>query len=884
MSGIFLLCLFLAAAICRAQGLYPVSGDEKVRNASLIVEGKVISRSSFWNPSHTMIYTSNEVEVYKIFKGSLQKNTVNVVTIGGAVGNHVIQATHLLELNKDDIGMFFLHQPPYLHKIKTGAELFDVFSSSQGFLKYDLLTKTAVAPFEQYDDVEKTLYKTILDKTGRLPVIRNRSFSVQSESLKMQSDHSTLAPVITSFSPQTVHAGALLDPENNELTINGTGFGNNPGGSAAVLFSHPDFSPGTQFSVIPYDHQFIVSWTDTRIVVKVPTQAGTGAFRVRDNAGNVVNSPTSLQVLFTILTADFGGAYGIKQFNLGNMNGTGGYSIKYSTSTANSGVNINASPAKATFQRALTTWKESIGLNFIEAGITSQQVVNPDDGENLVMYDNGGTGLDAPLASGVLATCFSGITICTNDPANNQARKNGFDIVIRNTGFSSGNTPFTLGPCPPYAEQSNMVDLESVLLHELGHALNLGHIVDPLEGTGSAGTLNPAKLMHYAVTMNQRRISIDYAAKAGGEYQVTPQSHSYGNCVVGNAEMTPLTVTLEPKDDCPAEFPVSATPEFTTVNFDLIHSTSNKFVDPAYDQMITDGTGTNITNNAYYAFRTDQSGGELSLEIKNYSTNPLTIEDCPTGQTGIAVTGVKLALYKVNGCPNGGEYPTPIATRTFSSAANLTAITGLTGNSTYLLVVDGIQNTKAIFDIVFSGNALPVLSTNLVGEVKGNTNHLSWTTDPAFNVVKLIIERGNDGLTFTELEEIFGAQQQSGEYDDLSPLPGINYYRLRIENASGIIQYSQILMINRANEFAMNVYPHPTRSNLNVQILSSEPGPYALLIHNAHGQKVFQKQINVVSRNHVENLYVGGLPQGVYFITAISKSGKKLKAGMIRVN
>lgn len=878
LSGCFILC----NTIVFAQGLYPVPTDTKIGRSSLIIEGKVLSKKSFWNNAHTMIYTANQVEVYKIFKGTLQKNTIDIVTIGGTVDGNYIEASHLLSLDTNDIGVFFCRPDRSNTKVPgSSQQSYEVYSSMQGFIKYDLFNKTANTPFIQYDDIENKLYSELHNKTGKKVQIKNSSFTIKGMADRLHPSNSTLAPVITSFSPATVNAGALLDPANNELTINGTGFGNSPGGSAAVLFSHSDYSAGTQFAVIAYNSALIISWTDTQIKIRVPTQAGTGVFRVRDNAGTVVNSPSSLSVRYSILTADFGGAYGIKQFILGNMNGTGGYSVKYSTNTANSGVNIDASPAKTTFQRALTTWKEAAGVNFIEAGTSTLQLIDPDDGENLIMYDNGGTTL-APLADGVLATCFSGITICTNDPVNNQARKTGFDILIRNTGFSTGTTPFTLGPCPPYSEASSVVDLETVLLHELGHAINLGHIVDPLQGSG-AGTATPAKVMHFSVSYNQRRISLDYSAKTGAEFQVTPHSYTYGNCVVGGAEMVPLATILESKDNCPAVFPVSTTPMFSTVNFDLVHATSNKFVDPAYNQMTLDGSGANITNNAYYVFRTNATGGNLSLEVLNYSTTPAAIASCTVGSTGITVTGVKLSIYQVSACPGAAAFPTPIAYMVFQGNGVLPPISALAGNSNYLMVVDGVQNTKAIFDMVFSGSSLPLLSTELAGEIAGNANHLSWTTNPDFGVIDMVLERSYDGVTFGDLKAITGTQQKNGEFTDLSPLPGENYYRLRVKNSNGSVQYSKVVVLTRAESFSLNVYPNPAGPELNIEIISSGPGTYGITIHNSVGQKVMQREIKVVSRKQVEKISIGGLMRGVYYVAAYGKDSKRINSAAIRI-
>lgn len=880
-AGFLMVCLIFCFSLLKAQDLYPVSIDEKVVHASLIVEGKVIGKKSYWNSAHTMIYTSNEIEVYKVFKGNLQQTRINVVTVGGAVGDHCILTSNLLTLDIEDVGVFFCEENPRLKTLGPVNGLFDVYSSRQGFVRYNLDNKSANTPFANYDDIEKTLYRELQIKTGRKIEIKNRSFSITPPTPTIQSNNSILAPVITSFSPATVNAGTLLDPANNELTINGSGFGP-ASGSAAVLFSHADFSPGTQFAVIPYNNELIKSWSDTKIVVRTPTAAGTGIFKVRDNAGTIVNSPSNLDVRYSVLTADFMGqsGIGIKQFNLGNMNGSGGYSLKYSTNTANSGVNINTSPAKETFKRALNTWKETVGLNFVEAGTSNLQVVDVNDNENLIMYDNGGTTI-GPLGAGVLATCFSGITICGGDPVNNQARKSGFDIVIRNTGYSTGSTPFTLGPCPPFSEPSSVVDLESVLLHELGHALNLGHIVDALQGSG-AGTATPAKVMHFSVSFNQRRISLDYSAKVGGTFCVTQHAYTYGTCVVGAAEMSPLATILEAKDECPATFPVSTTPMFTTVNFDLSHATSNKFVDPAFNQMTVDGTGANITNTAYYVFRTGSSGGDLSLEILNYSTVPVEVKDCPIGGTGIQVTGVKLAVYAVPACPTGGAYPTPIAYRTFSASGIVPAISGLTGNSTYLLVVDGIQNTKAVFDMVFSGSALPVLSANLTGEVVGSSNHLSWTTDPDFGATEMILERSVDGETFNDLIQVPDGQLIDGEYLDESPLPGDNFYRLWVKNTNGVIQYSKIVKLNSNEGFSLSLYPNPASQELNIKIISEEPGKYGISIFNVYGQKVYRKDVNVTSRIHVETVEVTGFKVGMYLVAVYNKDNKRITAGTIK--
>ncbi|MEO8584169.1 MAG: T9SS type A sorting domain-containing protein [Flavitalea sp.] len=863
-------------------GLYEVSTNEKISNSTLIIEGKVVAQKGIWNAQHNMILTSNVVEVYKIFKGALQKNTINIITIGGNIGSEMIVASHQLALTKNAIGVFYCRQTPLTRGI--AGDAYEVYSSSQGFLEYDLPTNTASSPFNKYQDVEHTLYPELFKKTGRKAEIKNRLFSIEEANklLTTQSSNSTLAPVISSFSPASVEAGAYADPTNNVLTINGSGFGSSPSGSAAILFPDADKAVGN-FVTMAYDTANIVLWTNTQIKVMVPPPAGTGVFQVRDASGNTATSATPINVIFAVLATYLNG-FGPKQFNLINRNGTGGYNIKYSTNTANSGVDINASAAKATFQRALDTWKESAGVNFVEAGTTTLQALARNDANSVVMFDNGGTGI-GPMPAGVLATCYSYLGLCGDAITTSEGFEAGFDIVIRNEGYSTGTINFSFGPCSPFnSTTGNAVDLETVVLHELGHALTLAHIIDGNEAGGGPGLNNPAKIMNYSVSYNMRRISLDYSAKMGAAYTVTPHGYSYGSCLGGSPEMVPLAITTESKDECPISFPSTATPLFSTVPFDLVHATSNKYVDPKLTQLTTDNTGTSITNTAYYAFKTNPTGGDVSLEVTNYTTNPTTLAACTVGTLGIPVTGVQMALYQVASCPGGQSFPTPVAALTFKTNGVLPVITGLGADQTYLMVLDGIENTKATFNIVFSGSALPLKFNDFAGEIFTSFNTITWKTDKAYEVESLNLERSSDGVTFSDIDVVTDPDLQAdGSFNDSRFLPGANYYRLAVHNTNGSIAYSKVVVLTRTETFRVNVYPNPAVGTLNVEILSNVTGKYGIVLHNSLGQRVYDKQISVVPGNQSVPVDVTRFRAGVYHVTVYGEGNNKVKSATITI-
>ncbi|PWT95158.1 MAG: hypothetical protein C5B52_18415 [Bacteroidetes bacterium] len=866
---ILALCLSLLSFRTLSQGLYEVSLEEKVSNSSLIIEGKVVDQQSFWNPQHTLIYTSNKIEVYKIFKGNTQEKFIEVLTQGGTVGEETIQASDLLQLQNETMGLFFCYSNTInLRSPATGARLYDVYSSSQGCLKYDLQNNSASAPFERFKDLKGELYKTIEKRTGR--TFENRKPELEFNSIQAKPEQPQ-AVSITSFSPSSVNAGAILDPTNNLLTITGSGF-TTPTGSAAVLFDDADDGAGGTPFIVGANSPLVVSWTDTQIQIRVPTNAGTGTFQVRDNAGNTGTSPSALNVLYSILTVSSGGQ--IRESNLMDFNGSGGYDIFYSTNTANGGKDLNSAPEKATFQRALTTWKESVGFNITEAGTTTSQTLNVSDGQNVIMFDNTGSGV-APLASGVLAVCYSRNGSC-NPVASNAPQKFEFDIVIRNNGVSVNNTAFNIGPCKT-AISSTEIDLESVLLHELGHALNLGHIIDSYQGT-VLPNVNPQKVMNFAIVNGVQRRNPDFSAFTGAKYAVKQKGNVYGNCAA-LSEMSLLSVISEARDECPATFPTTATTQNTSIPFDLAHATSDRFGDPQFTAVNCAGTGTALTNNAYYAIKTNPVGGVLSLNVSGYGTTPASQGAC-------ASAGVKLALYQVSSCPTGQAYPSPVACRTFNADGAISDITGLAASTNYLILVDGIDNTKASFNLLLSGAALPIKLTNFYGEALDKYNKLHWSIESSIDVKQLVIEKSIDGNNFDAIANFDGQSIKVNEQEtlnDYQPVPGTNFYRIKTVNIDGTIEYSKTILIRRNENQSLSFYPNPVKDYLNVQIRVAVRKTYTISLTTITGQRLYQKE--VIAEAGISNFKIrtSGFAKGIYVVSIIDSGGDEIQTRKIQI-
>lgn len=159
----FLLSLFLPGiSFCQ---LISVPLAQRIDKAEVIFEGKVTQKASYWDETHTRIYTSNVVSVYKVFKGSLISDQVEIITYGGIVGPDMEQVSHSLQLSIGDIGIFTaithnikLSQPSTLLHLKA-------YSGQQGFIKFDLASHTANDPFTNYKSITRDLYQAITSQT-----------------------------------------------------------------------------------------------------------------------------------------------------------------------------------------------------------------------------------------------------------------------------------------------------------------------------------------------------------------------------------------------------------------------------------------------------------------------------------------------------------------------------------------------------------------------------------------------------------------------------------------------------------------------------------------------------------------------------------------------
>lgn len=151
--------------------LYEIGLDEKIQQSSLIVEGRVVAQESYRTPEGE-VYTANKVAVSAVLKGKLKENFVTVTTWGGETEDEIVTWSHMLTLRPGEEGIFFLerNKVPETNNRDFPSPAFEVYSSSQGFLKFaqeEDLGRVAFEPFNSYSSIDEDIYKPIALATGQ---------------------------------------------------------------------------------------------------------------------------------------------------------------------------------------------------------------------------------------------------------------------------------------------------------------------------------------------------------------------------------------------------------------------------------------------------------------------------------------------------------------------------------------------------------------------------------------------------------------------------------------------------------------------------------------------------------------------------------------------
>ncbi len=186
--------------------------------------------------------------------------------------------------------------------------------------------------------------------------------------------------------------------------------------------------------------------------------------------------------------------------------------------------------------------------------------------------------------------------------------------------------------------------------------------------------------------------------------------------------------------------------------------------------------------------------------------------------------------------------------------------------------------TFSINDFTFNGvtGVLPITVEYFSGSKKNDSHILSWKVN-CTNSSKAILylERSADGNDFKNISSITADALrclQPFEYADDAPLPGYNYYRLKMIDADGKASYSNkvVLQYSRTNLQITRPLPSVVSNTAMLHISAAQKMQVTIVVTDLSGRELQRKIYGLVTGDNLQQFDVSKFAAGVYRINVYS--------------
>ena len=494
----------------------PMALSTRVEKAAYIIFAKPIKQTSFMSKNN--IFTAYEMEVISNIKGNYAQKRVSVIMLGGQIGEDIQLTLPNIDVDYSKEYMLFLESNelidanqafkisnPNILQAKPYADIQGIIPVKNGIFS-DVIAEKPMALTDAFEKILR-LNNTTVAHTPNGKIFDPSTYNILPDSHNIALRAATITSLTDGSGATRAKFRAGLVETTEELVINGFGFGTTSG---SVLFPNADDAGVSSISQV--NSSDIIAWTDTQIRLKIPFQAGTGNFKIYDAAGALLGSK-AIAIEFAIIPT-YSPYSGFTQSNrlfvsMVNKNTTGGYTFQY-TSSFNAKVG-----AAADFEKAMNTWICQTGVNYKVSTVQATVGIDPLDQINVVSFDN------STLPAGTIARCnlhLKGKANGTCTLQNTFYYVTDIDIQFATAvSWRFGNNPIA----------TSDLDFNSTALHEIGHSLSLGHVIDP------------TSIMHYLIPTGLDARIIDTNSLAAANYVMA--KYTIQSCLQKN-----LATTLQP--------------------------------------------------------------------------------------------------------------------------------------------------------------------------------------------------------------------------------------------------------------------------------------------------------------------------------------------------
>ena len=194
----------------------------------------------------------------------------------------------------------------------------------------------------------------------------------------------------------------------------------------------------------------------------------------------------------------------------------------------------------------------------------------------------------------------------------------------------------------------------------------------------------------------------------------------------------------------------------------------------------------------------------------------------------------------------------------------------ISGNSFHNIPPGAVIPSRGITFVSNDPFVSPVITEN------NHTVELRWLTQNP-GIDHFDIERSADGAVYQFIGTLSAARTANDSpyyFPDVRPYNGLNYYRIKFVDASGLTAYTAAnIYVYGKDKMDVVVYDNPvTMGRLNMQLVNLPAARYLFTLYSTEGVPVISKEMEFDGGN--ANLFLNlqsTLAKGTYFLTVRSR-------------
>ncbi len=213
----------------------------------------------------------------------------------------------------------------------------------------------------------------------------------------------------------------------------------------------------------------------------------------------------------------------------------------------------------------------------------------------------------------------------------------------------------------------------------------------------------------------------------------------------------------------------------------------------------------------------------------------------------------------------------------------LTDTTGINGTLTATPTSIATAGVNMAFRGVAWAPLQAPLSLKLISFNAGprdNAVKVWWATSNESGVKSFTIERSTDGKDFSGIGSVAASNNSTYSYsfDDLDPIAGVAYYRLKVNELNGSNSYSSVVKVETKQNNVVSVSPNPVTGT--IVISHGAAGDNASVsISSLDGKTLFN--IPAVAGSTNSSFNIAGLTPGVY-LAVYNNNGEKTTVKFVK--